>query len=417
MNINPFTSQTFVETWSKHFNNSNAEIIFKFIENVSFYKKKCLPYYVNIGDKLTNGILYSISHSDSKDYKGKTFLIRDIPSYFDLNKIETNSKLKLKKILQYEGYTTKVSEYDDLEHYMTTVFKSNSRSKFRRNIKRLEASFDIDYIMYHGSIQKKEFDLVFEEFYKLLEKRYLDKQEPCGELNPKLWAFYCELAFKMINEKTASLFVIYSDKKPIGIQFSYHFDKILVEALTVFDIDYFKYSIGHTTIIKMLDWSFKNGIEIFDYTQGDFDYKKRWSDSKYNTYFHLLYDSQSIKSKFIVNFITSYFNFKRLLRDKKFTNHYHNLMHKLSSLFKKTQPKNKSYRTEIIHDNIPEINNLVAINIHTKMFTPQRKAIYDFLYMNPEPAKEIKVYTLDELHDVYYAFGEFNTLKIIKNEE
>lgn len=413
MNINPFTSQTFVETWSKYFNNSNAEITFKFINNVSFYKKNYLPFYINIGDKLTNGISYSISNNDSKDYKGKVFLIRDIHSYFNLNKINTNSNLKLKKVLQYEGYTTKISNYDDLEHYMATVFKSNSRSKFKRNIKRLEASFDINYIMYHGSIQKKEFDFVFEEFYKLLEKRYLDKQEPCGELNLKLWSFYCELAFKMIHEKTASLFVIYSNKKPIGVTFSYHFDKILVEALTVFDIDYYRYNIGHTTIIKMLDWSFKNGIELFDYTQGDFDYKKRWSDSKYNTHFHLFYDSQSIKSKFIVNFITSYFNFKRVLRDKKFTNSYHNLMYKLSSINNKVPSKNKSYRTEIIFDNIPEVNKLIRIDIHSKLFALQRKAIYDFLYMNPEPAKAIKVYKLDEFHDVYYAFGEFNILKII----
>jgi len=416
MSNNPFTSQTFVETWSKHFNNSNVGFTFKFINNVSFYKKKYLPYYVNIGDKLTNGISYSLSNNHYRDYVGKVFLIRDIPSYFNLNTINVKSKLKLKKIVQYKGYTTKIGEYDSLEHYMSTIFKSNSRSKFRRNIKRLEASFDVDYIMFFGSIQKIEFDLIFKEFYKLLEKRYLFKQESCGELNPKLWAYYCELAFKMIHERAASLFVIYSNKKPIGITFSYHFDKILVEALTVFDIDYYRYNIGHTTIMKMLDWSFKNGIEIFDYTQGDFEYKKRWSSSEYSTCFHLLYDSQSIKSKFLVNFIIIYYNVKRKLRDKKLTSSYRNFMHRLTSLFKKTPGKNEAYNVKIIHDEIPDINSLTVINIHSKIFASQRKAIYDFLYMNPEPAKAIKVYTLDGLNNVYYAFGELNTLKIIKDE-
>ena len=75
---------------------------------------------------------------NSDDYKKKVFLIRDIPSYYTTNDVKAKSNLKLKKILQYEGYITKVSEYLNLEEYMKTIYKSNSRSKFRRNINRLE---------------------------------------------------------------------------------------------------------------------------------------------------------------------------------------------------------------------------------------------------------------------------------------
>src|SRR5690606_31807224 len=90
----------------------------------------------------------------------------------------------------------------------------------------------------------------------------------------------------------------------------------LIEALTVFDIDFYRYNIGHTTILKMLEWSFENNIKIFDYTQGDFEYKKRWSSDTYQTHYHLLYDSKSITSAFIANFVAFYFNFKRVFREK-----------------------------------------------------------------------------------------------------
>lgn len=74
------------------------------------------------------------------------------------------------------------------------------------------------------------------------------------------------------------------------------------------------------------------------------------------------------------------------------------------------------YTAEIISNNIPEIKTMTAVDINTKMFTSQRKAIYDFLYMNPEPAKAFKVFKVNTLPNIYYAFGEVNTLKIIRDE-
>ena len=45
--------------------------------------------------------------------------------------------------------------------------------------------------------------------------------------------------------------------------FNYHFGSIFIEALTVFDIDYYKFNIGHATIYKLLEWSFNNCFTIF----------------------------------------------------------------------------------------------------------------------------------------------------------
>lgn len=416
MTLNPFNSKSFIDIWTKHFNKNEKGISFRFIDRVSFVKHKFLPYYINVGVKLTNGFDYEISTQKEKDYKNKVFLIRDIPTYFNLPTFKPYGSLRLKKIFQYEGYITRVSNYESLDDYLRSIYKSNTRSKLKRNIKRLEASFNVDYVMYFGDISQEQFKNVFQEFYHLFEKRYANKNEPCGELNPVVWNYYTELAYSMINEKTASLFVVYCDKKPIGVTFSYHFGDTLIEALTVFDIDFYRYNIGHTTILKMLEWSFENNIKIFDYTQGDFEYKKRWSSDTYQTHYHLLYDSKSIISVFIANFVVFYFNFKRVFREKNYNKIYHKLKYKLFGDNKPEPVVIEPFHVEKIGDGKPQKAHLQKLDIESPEFLSVRRAIYDFLYMNPQKAQSIELYFDENQEETYYAFGEKYTLKVAKNE-
>ena len=411
---NPFTSETFKKIWSKHFKNSEPGITFNFINNVSFVKQGKLPLYINFGNNLTSGITYKINEGFGLDYQGRVFLIRDIPSYYNVESFVKKGDLKLKKILQYEGFITEVQNYSDLDEYMRSVFKSNSRYKFKRNIERLETCFNINYIMYHGKIEKQEFDYLFKEFYKLLDKRYTNKQERCGELDPDLWSYYCDLAFNMINEKTASLFVIYNDKKPIGITFSYHFGNTFIEALTVFDIDYYKFNIGHTTIYKLLKWSFKNNVKIFDYTHGDFEYKRRWSNKTYEKHHHLLYDSSSFRSRAIAIYIEKKFNLKRKLREKYFIKKYHNYRYWLTNLKNKKSLVYKPYDVLTIEHKFSDMEKLEKISIYDNEYISQRKVIFDYIYNYPQPFESIKFFKHKFINELYFGFGELNTIQISK---
>lgn len=413
MSKNPFASQTFVKIWNKHFNGSLPVFTFRFINKICFVKHQFFPYYINVGRNLTNGITYELTDGDFDDFKGKTFLIRDLPTYHHIEKPK-GTRLKLKKVFQYEGYTTNVEKYESLDDYLKTIYKSNSRSKFRRNINRLESCFQVDYKMYYGNILKTDFDNIFRVFYSLLEKRYNEKGEPCGELQPELWRYYCELAYNMINEKTASLFVIYCDEKPIGITFSYHFNKILIEALTVFDIDFYRFNIGHTAILKMLEWSFENKLQLFDYTQGDFDYKKRWSDSTYDTNFHILYDSKSIKSILTAKLMQHYFNLKRIFRERKFNEKYHYYKHKILPNYKSKSIEFKPFNVETENEVVPDFGKLELVNLQSDAMMSLRKALYDFLYMNPKKVSELQLFKCDET--LYYVKGKDQILKIFIDE-
>ena len=217
------------------------------------------------------------------------------------------------------------------------------------------------------------------------------------------------MAYQMINVKKASLFVIYGDKKPIGITLNYHSKDVLFEYLTVFDSDYYRFNIGHTTILKLLDWSFNNNVKIFDFSHGDFDYKKRWSIGTYSMSHHIIYDSSSIRSRFIAWSLKSNFYFKRYLREKNVIAFKKRLFFKAQHLFDKVETTYLNYKVSILEfDN--SSNELEEIDLYSDMFTSQRKSFFDYIYGKPETVSSFTFFKKE--NGSFYASNENTKLLI-----
>lgn len=392
MAINPFNSKLFATIWLQHFGNNRAHFNLAGFANISFVKHKQLPLYNNIGDNLTNGFEYVFDENAFNSIGHNTILVKDVPSYY-ATKFTSNNKLRCLSSYQYQGYVTPIKDYESIDAYMKSQFKSNARSKFRRNIKRLEQCFSVVYKMYYGAIDKDTFNTIFDTFYKLFEKRYKNKNESCGELDPKLWNYYTQLAYDLIQEKLASLFVIYADNRPIGVAFNYHYGTQLIQGLTVFDIDYSRFNIGHITIQKMLTWSFENGITNFDYTQGDFQYKKRWSSATYNTEFKVFYNPKSIVSSVFARVLKFKFDVKRIIRDRKWNDKYHKFKHQLSANSKADkQFEILPFQVDVLSHADYDKTVYKSIDLYDDNLLSQRKALFDYLYMHPETVNTLKAY-------------------------
>ncbi|MGY8915087.1 MAG: GNAT family N-acetyltransferase, partial [Flavobacteriales bacterium] len=359
---NPFTSQTFSKIWLAHFNKNKPLFTLKGLEGLSFVKPWSLPIYVNVGMTHTKGVSYTFNQQEQVDLKNKVLLIYDVPTFFDLEIATLNSSLQFKKSRQYPGYLIHLDNYTDIGHYMSSSFSKSSRYKLNKYKKRLEDSFDISYKMFLGDISKEEYDSVFEHFKILLEKRFLDKGITNNNLDPDEWDFYHEVAYPLILEKKASLFVIYEGNTPIGVTLCYFSENILFDAITVFDIDYEKFHLGSVTIMKLIEWSLENNIKIFDFSKGYFDYKKRWANKEYHFEYHIYHDSNSISAKIIAWSILEFFSLKQKLRDKKVNEKIHKLRFHLKN--KKVEDTTKP----IYHfsDLDQEINASEFINIDFK---------------------------------------------------
>ena len=405
MKNNPFTSSTYVSKWFSHFEKNQTEKKFSFINDISFYKHSWLPLFINSGKNLTKGVNYNLSENDNTDYKGNTYLIYDVPEFFNVKTDTNHQSLKIKKVKQYPGFLVELNSFKDITEYMNTTFKKSSRYKLRKYKNRFEQCFDISYKMYKGEMSKEEYDFVFDHFKRLLEKRFLDKEITNNNLNLEEWNFYYDVVYPMILEEKASLQVIYDGKKPIGVTLNYFSDTVLFDAITVFDIDYAKFHLGSITIMKLIEWSIDNKLEIFDFTKGYFDYKKRWATKEYNFEYHILYDNKSLKARTIAKSIELFFKTKQYLRDKKINDR----LHKLSFLLKnnKNKPANTSstFQFKEFTENYNEAD-LVKVNYNEDENHYLKNIIFDFLYLNTESLKDIELYKIANKQQLYLISGK-----------
>lgn len=401
---NPFTSSLFISVWCKNFN-INTTYNFNPIKGLYFFKSKG-QLFINAGKNLTKGITYDITETIGNNFKNEVCLIYDVPTYAQAKTNKIPKNLVIKKIKQYPGFLIHLNHYSNIEDYLKKTFSKNSIQKLRRYNKRLQTCFDIDEKMLIGnSVEKTEYDTVFNHFHTLLTKRFEDKQITNNNLNPEEWRFYQDVAYPLILENKSALHVIYNNDVPISVRLLYFSEHIIFDAITVFDIDYTKFHIGKISILKMLEWSFNSKYEIFDFSKGYFDYKESWSDLKYDFEYHIFYNTKSLKASLLANTITLIFKTKQYLRDKNINEKLHKITFAL-----KQPSKNKSFKVEILPHNMEAINknNIQEIALHEEILY-LKKYIIDFQFLNSEHQKNIRLYQIaDQNNTLYLIKGKHN---------
>nr|WP_321234810.1 GNAT family N-acetyltransferase [uncultured Psychroserpens sp.] len=414
MTSNPFTSSSFVNIWSKHFNDGKQLLSFKFIDGVKFIKYSNFGIYINAGKNLTKGVDYTINYN-VEDYKGKTFLIYDVPTYFkidEFNPPETSS-LKLKKMFQYQGFLMDITEFKDKDDYINSQFSSKNRREFRSNQRRLETCFNISYEFINEAISETKFEKLFNQFYALLNERFQDKQVNYHHLSTSKWVYYSELVFEMLKQKRASLLVIYNDDMPIGITLNFHSEKVLFETITVFDPNYYKFSIGKTSIIKLLEWCFDSGYNISDFSKGDFDYKHKWANLVYDFDYHILYDSKSLKSRLTAKYIELFYIVKLYLRKRKVNELYRKYKYLLAGHKPQSDSKHSNFKLAYVDTFDSQDYQLVELSNNDYKFL--LVFVYSFAFANPEPINAIKVYKQNNAKETYLISGSKKTQQVVFN--
>lgn len=334
MKNNPFTSSIYQTIWVKHFAIDKKIKQFNFIKGVQFLKFKFLPLFINLGKNNTNAINYRIDFS-ANDYKGKVFLIYDVPNYLEIDNDTNFTSIKVKQIKQYRGYFLNLEPYANFDEYLKKRFSNNRRSKYRGYLNKLNKVFDVDFKLYANHIEKNEYLSVMKQFKVLLTKRF-NKLGLDNDILHK-WSFYEDLVYPMILENKALLNVIYLDQKVAAASLAFLSGNSAIGAIKTFDIDYKSYNLGNIEMMKIIEYCIDTKIPIFDFSKGDQDYKTKYISDYYHFDCHVLYDSKSIIAKIIAVTITCYFTFKQYLRDKKFNLLFIKIKYQLKRKFKKSK--------------------------------------------------------------------------------
>ncbi|WP_421804963.1 GNAT family N-acetyltransferase [Flagellimonas sp.] len=399
---NPFTTPTFVKCWTKHFLPDGRTQDFSFAKNLTFYRSKLQGLYVNVGRNITKGVDLELGKPSLQE-KGKCFLVYDVIDFDEQNTINFIDCLWLGhySVKQYPGYLIALNRFKSLDDYLAKTFSKNSRYKLRKFKKRLEDSFNISFKAHCGEISKDTYDSIFLSFRHLLEKRFTEKQISNNNLDKGEWGFYQDVAYPMILEKKAILYVLYNNGRPISITLAYLSDNRIFDAITVFDTDFSKFHLGSIKIMYLVEWCIKNNWNILDFSKGHFDYKVRWANKKFDFHYHIWFDKRSTRATLIAYGLKQFFRLKQFLREKKVNEHLHRLTYSL----KHKKPDDITYSFTDWNDQW-DTTGMERIDIDTPEHSYLKGMCYEFLYLHQgEHINNLKVFKAEKAEDFFLLWG------------
>jgi len=326
-----------------------------------------------------------------------------------------NNQLGYKKINQKYQNCYGIIIPTDLKNpteYLHSKFSSNSRIRILKKMRRLENSFNISYKVFYGKIDESDYKFIMGKTHKMLARRFEQKNDTNFVLNS--WEKYLNLLYSLINEKKASLFVIYSDNTPIQVSINFHFQKTLFFYILAHNIDYSQFGLGNISVFKGIEWCIKNNYDYLDMGNGELDYKKRWCNHHYVLETHIHYKKDNLLAKVLAIKELNTIKIKNVLKTI-INSHYYNKIK--SIIFKNTSENNDNYlfynTFKLNNLNNYSNKNLLEIDFKNESaFHFLHKSIWDFLYATTEHINNIMVFKVTDENDVFIIKGANSILKV-----
>ena len=194
-----------------------------------------------------------------------------------------------------------LSESSSVREYLRSQLGKKKFKNLRQDFQRLERSYTIRFEIYHGKIEKSTYHFLMDKLEGYVRERFEGRKHAALIR----WKDYTDTAFEQIIAKNASLFVLYEKDNPIAIALNYHYKNIFYSAITSFNQDFYKFSLGKQMFAKQLEWCFENGYRLIDTGWGSLDYKIKFSNAVYRNQTHVLYPKKDYVKK-VMAFIISW---------------------------------------------------------------------------------------------------------------
>tara|TARA_R110002050_G_scaffold296426_1_gene456397 strand:- start:44332 stop:45495 length:1164 start_codon:yes stop_codon:yes gene_type:complete len=330
-----------------------------------------------------------------------------VPNYLTTN---TQNTLIRKQVFQKHGYAANLNDSNSIEDYIAKYCNKKFRNNIKRSVKRLELSFNINYKMFFGNISNDEYKYFMNLFHEMLNIRF--QQLNVRNISLENWEHYNNIAFNAINNKEASLFIIFNKEEPIAFSLNFHFNNIFYSAIPTFNLDYYKFTLGNVVNYKSLEWCINNNFNLFDLGYGGFENKINWCNTKYDFEHHIIYNHKNIIGGIYAEILKNKYKLTNYLISKNVNVLYKNV----KDFF--TNNTNKLEKPLIFNiDTIKELNNadttnLIQIDYNDKAYTYLKKSLYDFLYSKTEKLDDITLYKVMNQTNTYLIKGKSNILKI-----
>ncbi|MDO5971139.1 GNAT family N-acetyltransferase [Flavivirga aquimarina] len=375
-----------------------------FLEN-----RNALPLYATLFNTISNEEVYKNDDSKLNNGKAQVVCIYDFPNYLKGN--IKNSQWKTNTINSFKGSMIVLKNYTNVEDYLKHNFSSKRRSKFRTYQKRLETAFNITYKTYCGHIDLEDYETLFKQFHALIERRFVEKKMKNYDLTR--WDVYHKIAYPLIQNKEAALFVIYHDNKPISICLNLIRGHVIYGYIRAYDIDYSKFYLGFIDFIKQLHWCFENDIKIFDLLKGSYAYKAYLANDEYYFQKHVIYNTNNLLAKVfgqLLSFrIKSFYRLVGLLKKCDVDKLYHAF---LNFRYRNEVTKKPLHYTSIKLKDHNFGSDSIKIQLNDNQYASLKRPVYDYLYKSQESVKDIELYKSTTHADTFFVKGNKSVQQI-----
>lgn len=379
----PFNSPAFKDTWKKYFAQGRVFENLQFIKPVELLRLR-KGLYVNVGKNISNGYGYSIDRAAS-DYSKKVIVLYDVLPYRMPDEAPRQDGVARLATSQHYGYLARLCEGANLEDFLAKRFSKSSRLKIRKYPKKLSESFETKVEFFDGQISKETYNHLFNSMIHLIGDRFGELGIENNVLKKK--DYYYELIYGMVNAGLGVIQRITCDDEVAAIGVCFRSERQMYYAITTFDTSLRKYNVGHVLIYNWIEWCYKNQIDIFDFSKGQNEYKRRWANEEYRFENHILYDQASLFCAVEARLLYWYFGLKQTLRDYRFNRFYSKLKY-YTHLKRKTSQEH--YQASPVTEYDLSLYELISAE-HPD-YQKLKGVLYDLLFPSAFKARDMQLY-------------------------
>jgi len=177
------------------------------------------------------------------------------------------------------------------------IFLKELNSKFRKNLRRCMKNLEKDY----QRVELKRYDEfgsveeAMKIYFELHQKRWKLKHMPGVFSTQEVRDFYRDVAKLFAENGWLALYFLTANDESIAVQYCFEYEQKTYYALSGFDPDYSRYSIGNLIMAKVIEECIARKIKEYDLLKGSEQYKFYWT-SKYRRNLNIKFVNKRITS-------------------------------------------------------------------------------------------------------------------------
>ena len=194
-----------------------------------------------------------------------------------LNLLRSRISLPASKLIMQERIKT-LAPYITLPSTWNEYYRSlsqNMRHMLRRKLRSLEKAHSVEF----RDCTEGNFESMLSRFIDLHERRWQSAHVKGVFSDPKMGAFYRDIAMKFVKRGWLHFSCLVVDSEIASAEYAFIYNHKFYCTTSARDIGYARYSVGHLHQMFLIKNAIEKGLREFDFLRGDEPYKFHWTES------------------------------------------------------------------------------------------------------------------------------------------